>query len=219
MSYAKQILDVLKRRPGPLRLVELGDELGKDAQNLSGTLTELYQSGRVTRVKVLVPGQKPTYAYRLAVHGSQPPLEEQPTLKRTPHQPPRDIAQWPLNSFPTRPSQPAVHAASPSAEASASTAASAEGEPSVQESATGAAPSGGTSSHGDNTGSPRVPVSGSSLPGNPLGVSGHHPIPHAVGWLCPACGAGNAPWVATCACSGWRAGRIFRGLPGNGELK
>lgn len=198
MSYAKQILDILKRRPGPLRLVELADELGKDPQNLSGTLTELYQSGRVTRVKVEVPGQKPTYAYRLAAHGMRPPLEEQPTLKRSPHQPPRDIAQSPLGSFPTRPSQPAVHAASPRAEASAPIAARADGGPSIQEGATSAVPSGGDTLRGDNTGSPRAPVRDSSLPGDSRGVSGPWTAP--IGWLCPACGAGNAPWNPTCAC-------------------
>lgn len=30
-----------------------------------------------------------------------------------------------------------------------------------------------------------------TIPANPL---------HAIGWLCPACGRGNAPTTATCPC-------------------
>ena len=28
-------------------------------------------------------------------------------------------------------------------------------------------------------------------------------MPSAPGWVCPACGAGNAPWVSRCSCKGW----------------
>jgi hypothetical protein len=26
--------------------------------------------------------------------------------------------------------------------------------------------------------------------------------PHQLGWKCPVCGRGNAPWMATCPCNG-----------------
>lgn len=41
-----------------------------------------------------------------------------------------------------------------------------------------------------------LPISVSDLPLTPTGV-------FTSGWLCPACGRGNAPTTATCPCKPW----------------
>jgi len=45
-----------------------------------------------------------------------------------------------------------------------------------------------------NPGSP-APYTPVSYPMWPL-----HPMPPPPGWLCPACGRGNAPWASQCPC-------------------
>jgi hypothetical protein len=33
-------------------------------------------------------------------------------------------------------------------------------------------------------------------------VESMEPPPYQIGWLCPACGRGNAPWSGICTCAG-----------------
>ncbi len=41
------------------------------------------------------------------------------------------------------------------------------------------------------------------------------PSPMREGWVCPVCGAGNAPWVAQCPCAGMGPGTVTISRPGN----
>lgn len=38
---------------------------------------------------------------------------------------------------------------------------------------------------------------------NTLYVQAHRATPANYGWVCPACGSGNAPFTQRCPCKGW----------------